>query len=242
MSQLGNPARDEDALRAFLARVLGYERTQAVEHALRSIDLAATHRAALVLLGDADADLGSVARALHCRAVGADRPFVICGRKRGTATAAAQTAHGGSLLVRRRRLPGDFRAAVELVRDPTAAVQLIVCSDARHDAHPFVALPVPIVVPSIRERAHEVPRIIDEYAGDAVRTLRDAWFSDLDREWVIRHAAGSLSEIETATLRRTALRVAGSIEAAAKLLGLTGVGMRQWLHRRKHARRGGMRP
>ncbi|HWO22350.1 MAG TPA: hypothetical protein VNO30_26510 [Kofleriaceae bacterium] len=240
--QPGNPVRDEDALRAFLARVLGYERTQAVEHALRSIDLGVTHRAALVLLGDVDADLVSVARALHCRAVGTDRPFVICGRQRGEATAAANAARGGSLLVRRHRLPGDFRSAVALVRDPTAAVQLVVCSGARHVSHPFAALPVPIVVPSIRERAHEVPRIVDEYASDAARTLGDAWFSDLDREWVLKHAAGSLSEIETATLRRTALRVAGTIEAAAKLLGLSGVAMRQWLHRRKPTRRGEVRP
>jgi hypothetical protein len=34
------------------ARVLGYERTQAIEHALRSIHLSVTHAAALFLFGD----------------------------------------------------------------------------------------------------------------------------------------------------------------------------------------------
>jgi hypothetical protein len=49
-------ARNEAALRAYLGRILGWsdERTQAIEHALRSIDLSVSHRAALVVLGDTD--------------------------------------------------------------------------------------------------------------------------------------------------------------------------------------------
>jgi hypothetical protein len=64
--------------------------------------------------------------------------------------------------VRPRRLPDDFPSAVALVRDPTAAVQLIVCAEVSFDSHPFATLPVPIVVPSIHERAGDVLRIVDE--------------------------------------------------------------------------------
>ena len=70
-------ASDETALRGFCARILGWseERAPDIEHALRSIHLAITHRAALMLLGDTD--LGPVAQAAHRRTIGAERPFVV---------------------------------------------------------------------------------------------------------------------------------------------------------------------
>ena len=63
-------APDEGALRSFCARILGWsiERTSAVEHALQSIEVAASHRAPLMLLGDAD--LVCIAHAMHRRALG----------------------------------------------------------------------------------------------------------------------------------------------------------------------------
>ena len=66
-------ASDDAALRAFLARILGYEPTLAIEHALRSIDLGVTRRVTLVLVGDTDMVL--IALTLHRRTLGADRPF-----------------------------------------------------------------------------------------------------------------------------------------------------------------------
>src|SRR5438045_9475176 len=72
----------ETALREFCARILGYERAETVECALRSIRLYLTHCAALVLLGDVDADLLSVAPALHRRTPGPDRPFVVSDHRR----------------------------------------------------------------------------------------------------------------------------------------------------------------
>jgi hypothetical protein len=65
---------DEGALRSFCARVLrcSTERAGAVEHALRSIEFAAAHRVALVLLGETI--LVSIAHALHRRMLGAEQP------------------------------------------------------------------------------------------------------------------------------------------------------------------------
>lgn len=37
--------------------------------------------------------------------------------------------------------------------------------------------------------SEELPRIVDAYAFDAIRTLGDAWFLDEDRAWVLKHAA-----------------------------------------------------
>ena len=53
-----------------------------------------------------------------------------------------------------------------MARAPTASVQLIVCAEARYDRHPFLTLPAPIRVPSLKGRASEVPRIVDERVGD----------------------------------------------------------------------------
>jgi len=54
-TRLGGEADDrpvsEQELRAFLARIVGDERTETVESALRSLSLYATGRAALVLRG-----------------------------------------------------------------------------------------------------------------------------------------------------------------------------------------------
>ena len=225
----------EAALRELCARVLGYERTQAVEHAPRSIHLSVTHAAALFLLGDFEPDLVSVARSLHRHTVGADRPFVVCDRwlrqESSAAVAAAQAARGGSLCVRRRRLPGDYSSAVALVRDPAAAVQLIICAESSFDSHPFATLPVPIVLPTIQARASELPRIVDGYAADAVAALGAyaECFTDHARAWVIDHAR-SLSQIEQATLRLVALRWAGSTEEAAQRLQMSGASLRRWSH------------
>jgi len=238
---------DETALRCFCARILGWskERAPDIEHALRSIHLAITHRAALVLLGDSD--LVSVAHALHCRIIGAERPFVVCDPRRLDVPATArspmnqehgadafQSARGGTLCLRRRRVPHDLAALLALVRSATADVQLVICAEARFYTDPLLALPVPILVPPLSERASELPRIVDEYALDAITELGAdaACFTDGDRGWVMEHAA-TLSAIEKTTLRLVALKTSSSVHRAAKRLGMSAMALGQWLSRRR---------
>src|SRR5262249_39827408 len=97
----------------------------------------------------------------------------------------------------------------------------------------FLACPVPIVVPSLQQRGSELPRIVDEYAADAISTLGNAVFYDQDRAWVREHAAESLADIETATLRIAAIRQAGSVSAAAARLGMSHVALGAWFKRRE---------
>ncbi len=234
--------------RGFCARILGWsgEHAVAVENALRSIHLSLTHCAALVLLGEGD--LVPIAQALHRRTIGAEHPFVVCDRRRVNTRASARSpmnyesgmaavraARGGTLCVLRARVPRDFSSVVALVRDPAASVQLIVCEDERHAMDPFLALPAPIRVPSLKARVSELPRVVDEYALDAIGTLGagDAGFTDADRTWVLEHAASTLSEIEKATLRLVALRMAGTLRGAAERLGMTWVALGQWFGRRQ---------
>lgn len=241
-------ADTETALRGFCARILGWSDRQAavVENALRSIHLSVTHRAALVLLGDAD--LVPVAQALHRRTIGAEHPFIVCDRRRSSArasvrspmnhdsgVAAVQAARGGSLCVRSARIPRDFPSVVAQVRDPAAAVQLIICADVRHATDPFLILADPIRVPSLGARLSELPRIVDEYALDAISTLGvdAACFTEADRTWVLDHAASTFPEIEKATLRLVALRKTGTLTGAAKQLGMSWVALGQWFGRRR---------
>jgi hypothetical protein len=238
-----------DALRAYLGRILGWsgEHTQAIEHALRSIRLSVSHCATLVVL--CDTDPVPIAHALHCRTLGADRPFVVCDPRRWSnmapatvraptsynrGAAAVRAAQGGSLCVRRRRLPHDIASSAALARDPSVNVQIIVCGAVHAASDRFVALLVPILVPALTTRASEVPRIVDEYAADAIGTLGadESCFTDLDRRWTLDHAARSLAEIEKATLRLVALRMSGSITQAAKRLGMSHVALWQWFARR----------
>ena len=237
-------ASDDAALRGFCARILGWTNDATIDHAIHSLDLATDHHAALVLLGETD--LVPIARALHRRVLGADRPFVVCDPRRhdgaesvrspvnyGTGVAAFDAAVGGSLCVLARRPPRDFSSVVARIR-ATNVVQLIVCADRRFDAHPFLTLPVPIRVPSLRVRTDELPRIVDEYAKDAVAELGvlRGDFTAAARQWVLKNAPLTLAEIEKATLRLVAIRASRNINDAAGRLGITRVSLMRWIDRR----------
>jgi hypothetical protein len=232
------------ALRSFLARLLGWRshRTEVVDHALRSIRMAATRRAPLVLCGDGD--VIPIARSIHRHALG-DRPFVVCDprRRRTRATvrsaenhetglAAFAAAQGGSLCVRSRRLPRDFTSVIAALRDPDARVQLVVCASSLDDGKPYFA--VPIAIPPLAGRKAELDRIIGEYAEDALAQLHAprASFAVADHAWVREHAATSLPEIEKATLRLVALRDSRNLTGAAARLGMAPVSLARWIGRR----------
>src|SRR5262249_54963840 len=77
-------------LRGYLARLLGWddEQGETVDMGVRSVRMAATQRAALVLCGEGD--LIPIARGLHRHSAGDDRPFVLCDpRRRASAENAA---------------------------------------------------------------------------------------------------------------------------------------------------------
>ena len=239
-------SRQSIALHGFLTRILGWtsERMDAVDHAFRSVRLAVSRRTALVLAGESD--LVPIAHSLHRRSLGADRPFIACDPRRQnteesvrsaanyvSGIAGLMAATGGSLCVRSARLPRDFAAVLERLREPEARVQLIVCTQDPSESDVFVT--APIELPPLKERAAELPRIIDEYALDAAEALGapPTSFTSADREWVLAYGTTSLSEIEKATLRLIALRISKSLPRAAERLGMAPVSLSRWIGRRK---------
>ncbi len=240
-----SPVGERARLRGYLERLLGWDDAPAVEHALRSVDLAATHQAALVLCGDGD--LVQLARGLHRRVLGDEQPFVLCDpRRRGTGAdaplknyttgmAALAAATGGSVCMRSKRLPRDFAEFAAALREPGARVQLILCGP-RPPVRMELVL-APIQIPGLSARPHELDRIIDEYARDAAVALRSSSpFTASDRDWVRRHSARSLADIEKGAWRTVALRETGSIRRAAALLGIGHTSLGEWFDHRRTER------
>jgi len=238
-----------DELRSFLARLLGWNNGPAVDRALRSIEHAEAHRH-LLLCGDGD--LVPIAHALQRRALGADRPFVVADPRRINApaslsfpancvsgVAAFKAAAGGSLCMRIERPPRDVASMKELIQEPKARVQLVICAGRYDRRNVLLAVADPIQVPSLKDRAAELPRIVEEYAADAITALSSTvTFTTQDRDWVCAHSASSLQDIQRATMRILALRRAGTILNAAKLLGIGHTSLGEWFanHRRNDPR------
>jgi len=188
-----------------------------------------------------------IAQALHRRTLGADRPFVLCDPRRqngresvrlvanyATGAVAVKMAIGGSLCIRKERLPRDLTAMLAEVRELDAYLQLIICSSHQGENE---VLATPVQVPSLAQRADELPRIVDEYALDATSALHvpPTSFTREDRAWVLEHAARSLEEIEKATLRCVAVRTSAKQAHAAERLGMTEVSLERWMARRDAA-------
>ena len=232
-------------LHGFLARLLGWraERIAVIDHALRSIRMAVTRRAALVLLGDGD--LVPIARAIHRRTLGAARPFIVCDPRRRQGRGNVRSAEnyaigmpafaaatGGSLCVRNLRLPKDVGSVLAAFRGPNSRVQLVVCGQPSEDYDPYLA--APITVPPLTSRPDEIDRIIIEYAEDAVAELgAHTGFLSADHAWVKAHSASSLPDIEKATLRLVAIRESRNLSNAAARLGMAPVSLSRWIGRRK---------
>src|SRR4051812_10739235 len=111
----------ERELREFCCRLFGWSDDHAslVDDVLWTLLTAVARRTAIGLQGEAD--LVPIAHALHCRLVGAERPFVVCDPRRrdcdGSVRAPASrkagmpalaAAVGGSGGLRSNRLPDDF--------------------------------------------------------------------------------------------------------------------------------------
>src|SRR6185369_15700221 len=81
----------------------------------------------------------------------------------------------------------------------------------------------------------ELPRIVDEYARDAIAALdaHKVRFTEADRQWVLEHTPLSLSKIEKATLRLVAIRMSRNLSRAAQRLGIAPVSLENWLGRRR---------
>ena len=238
-------SRQSLELRGYLRRLLGWDtaRTAAVDLALRALRLSASGRAPLALFGSGD--LVPIALALHRRALGASRPFIVCDPRRRdsdasirsarnvqSAIAALRAAEGGTLCVRSRRLPGDVSELLAALCEQRIRLQLVVCTQdpAGHSAFEAAS----ITIPPLEAREHELPKLVEQYVEEAILSLAPGVrLTAADRDWLASAAFLSLPELEKAARRLVAIRsTGGNVSAAAKLLGMSHVGLGWWLARR----------
>lgn len=233
-------------MRAFVQRLLGWgdDRLSAVDHALRAMRMAMGRRASLLIT--ADSEVVSVAHALHQHMHDDNAPFIVCnpGRRNGPATVrspanlkrgaeAFGAAGGGSLCLLSWRLPHDVDEVMALACVPGSTVRVIVCVPRVHRSVALAGMSS-IEVPPLALREQELPRIVDEYADEAVAALGviPSAFTDDDRNWIVKHASRSHLEIEKATRRLIALRTCQGVQKTAARLGMAPVSLERWLGRR----------
>lgn len=234
-------------VRAFLSRILGWsaERQNQIDRALRSLREMATRRAPLVLLGEGD--LVAVARSLHRKVLGEDRPFIVSDPRRvsmrvssrspknyADVRMALQAAEGGTLCVWASRLPNDFDEVRAQLERPGEHVRVVMCAYTMDEIQERIPLGAAITLTPLSQRAEELDRIIDEYAADAIDELgaSASSFTVDDRAWTRRRRAKTLEEIETTVMRLVAIREWGGAARAAPHLGITRVALLRWFDRR----------
>jgi hypothetical protein len=234
-------------LRDLLGRFVGWSDERRLNLAVRSARMAATRRESLQLCGDDDPTLVAIARLLHGRTLGTDRPFAICARRPSDADPqrwahydgaphhggvpryengleALAAVSGGTLCVGRQK-PRDFVHILDAHRDPSARFQLIVCARTMQ-RDPLIA---PIAVAPLAERPHELDRIIDGYAHDVGAPGKA--LTPADRAWIRSDESRTLAQLETATVRLALVRVHGLTEAA-EVLHMSHGSLSEWFARR----------
>ena len=233
------------ALHDFIGRLIGWADPVAVDDLLRSVRGALRRRTVLYVSGEDDLVL--FANSLHRRAVGNDRPFVVCDPRRrvldeSVRSAASRpggvegyrAAAGGTLCVLAQRMPSDIESVLSLHArsDAPAALLIVVGEVERNRLTTDIASNPPIRVPSIASRAADLSAIIDEYAREAAWELGVPDMSADDRAWVRQHSIASFTDIEKAARRIVAIRGSRSLTRAAERLDMATVSLRRWLDRR----------
>jgi hypothetical protein len=242
------------ALREALARILGWRRSRraAVDLALRQVCCHVVQRSVLVLIGgDDEHDLASIAEALHRLTLTEKRPFILYNPRRINTLetvknpiravtdigAALAEADGGTLCLLHHMLPQKLTALLTGMMPRDRRIHLVVCVGGDPEDTKFG--PPSLVVPPLSSRRSEIDRLITEYVTDAELRLSSAnriRLSPVERAWLRTSAGESLPELQKATLRLVALREAGTPHFAARLLGIAPVTLRRWLERREYAK------
>jgi hypothetical protein len=233
----------EHDLREFCCRLFGWadDHASLVDDVMWTLLNAVARRTAIGLQGESD--LIPIARSLHRRLVGAERPFVVCDPRRrdsdGSVRAppsrragmpALAAAIGGSVCLRSNRLPGDFDRLAASFHDSAAAV-LFVCLHSNDRITDLMCRPLKI--PPLTQRLPEFPRLLNEYLDEAAQVLgaRHVRLSEPLQQSVLHHVK-SLSDIEKAALRLVALKSSGNLYRAAHQLHMAPISLIRWMTRR----------
>jgi hypothetical protein len=230
-------------VRAVCGRIFGFAGRHA-DNATQALLDAAERRAAVSLRGACD--LVPIAYSLHRQLFGPGRSFIVADPRRhendgdvrsppsrSTALAALDGAMGGSVCIRARRLPDDFDAFAERIRNGHPAAMVFVCLDGDRDRVRDLLYP-PLDVPPLRKRKPELDRLLFECLDEAARALAvpRVHLSRKTRGTIIENVS-SLAELEKTALRIVALLSRPTFAEAATSLGMATVSLSRWTGRRR---------
>lgn len=233
----------EHDLREFCCRLFGWadDHASLVDDVMWTLRNAVARRTAIGLQGESD--LVPIAHSLHCRLVGAERPFVVCDPRRrdsdGSVRAppsrragmpALAAAIGGSVCLRSNRLPDDFDRLAASFHESGSAV-LFICLHSNDRITDLMCRPLKI--PSLTQRLPEFPRLLNEYLDEAAQALgaHHVRLSEPMQQSVLHHVK-SLSDIEKAAWRLVALKSSGNVYRAAHQLHMAPISLIRWMSRR----------
>jgi hypothetical protein len=227
-------------IRATLARMRGWSFESECEIALQNLRSAVAGTTAFVLCGEEE--LSAYAQEIHQLAIGEQHPIVFCSpavrsrfalgciQRVSTGREAIRVACGGTIVLDNRRLPSDLVEMLELLREARSKTHTLLIVLARYVRKTDFFATAPFVIPSLSARQHEIERLFMECEMVAAERLDigPLNLTAAQRRWVQENCL-TLSDFQTSVLRLVVIRHAGSAYAAAKHLGLTPSGLRQWL-------------
>lgn len=223
-------------LRELLCRFFGWasEKAADVDRALRAVRDLAHLRTSLVICGDGKLD--GVARMIHDRTLGLERPFSTRdGSESGML--ALSRATDGTLYVDGNDMPDDLQHVLVSLRLPDTRARLIVGADD-YEVGAQLAAMVPTIttlqIPPLAQRSGDIDRVLQAYAADAVAALGapGAALREHDLKWIKDSKVSTLEEAAEVMLRVVAMRNWGVTEGAERL-GITHGALSRWARRRK---------
>lgn len=235
--------RDRE-LRAFCRRLLGWSdaRAAVIDDAVDGLLASAARRVPIALRGASD--LVPVAYALHRRIRGAERPFVVCDRRRRegegsvrvppsrpTAMLALEAAMDGSVCLHSNHLPADFDRLCRSLREAVPRATIFVCLHGDDRVRDLLCRPLEI--PSLAARASESDRLLQEVLVEAAAALgvADLRLPRCVRQGILARVA-CFAELEKTALRIVALASTRNSTEAAQRLRMAPISLTRWLGRR----------
>jgi hypothetical protein len=230
-------------LRELLLRLVGWEPADRaeVDHVQQLIRAGMTRRVPLFLAGPGQRV--ELAAAIHRGVLGERRPFVVCDPDRPGAPASSRAAAnepsgvraiaeaaGGTLFLPG-PLPPDLADVAKELRSPRCKARLVFRGlAAPHDAPVLV---VPIRIPTLAARRHDVDRLVAEYVAEAQVALggEHGALDAADVASLVRAPWRSVPDLEKGVRRLVAVRAAASMAEAARRLEMSAPALAEWLDR-----------
>lgn len=233
-------------LRELLFCIMGWrpEIGTLVDETMQDLRFALLRRDPIVLSGRHTVALAQQMAAIL---LGPDRPFAFHSAKlndseRGgdvrwfpnakNLDAAIEMAKGGAVGLHGTPLPQELVSTVIQLRTWHERPPVIfICEEGKLDLR-IVRMAPPILVPELRERSIEE---LEYVVSKSLFALSREWGTELDlpehvRHWAIENAE-TVPDLQKCLRRVMALRKAGTLLGASKLLGIATVSLRRWFHR-----------